>query len=104
LLIGGLYTAAYCRAGLSYSPDSSFYMLYAARLNHWLDYSAGAAMYAPFFPVTIAAAMVFVDYPGEGAMCVLGVSACATMVAAYTSIRLCQASRAVALGGVPGSS
>ena len=97
LLIGATLTAvalqqgfAYWKAGLSYSPDSGFYLLYAPRLHHALDYAAGAAMYAPLFPGAIAVAMVAAPYPGQAAIVVLAISACVALLAIYGAARLCR--------------
>ena len=88
---------AYWKAGLSYSPDSGFYLLYAARLHLALDYAAGAAMYAPLFPGVIALAMFVAPYPGQAAIVVLTISACVALLASYGAARLCRAPPLVAL-------
>jgi hypothetical protein len=95
--IAAIQTIAYWRAGLSYSPDSGFYLLYAARLHDARDYAAGAAMYAPLFPAAIAVAMVAAPYPGQAATLVLGISACIALVGTYSAARVCRAPTIVAL-------
>ncbi|HEY2733118.1 MAG TPA: hypothetical protein VGI70_03995, partial [Polyangiales bacterium] len=95
--LAAIQTIAYWRAGLSYSPDSGFYLLYAARLHDARDYAAGAAMYAPFFPATIALAMTLAPYPGQAATLVLGVSVWITVAGTYAAARVSRASVAVAL-------
>lgn len=91
-----LQAIAYWRAGLSYSPDSGFYMLHAARLHHAYDYAAGAAMYAPLFPAAVALAMVVAPYPGQAAIVALAISGCVALLSLYGAARLCRAPPLVA--------
>ncbi len=100
MLVGfGLaWTWARWRAGLSYSVDSGIYLMQSARLHNAHEYP-NIPTYAPLFPIAIAIGLGVVEFPGQAAVLVLGVSMTLALLGFYVAARSAGASRLMALLG-----